>query len=110
MSRTVSMIAALSGLLVAGFAHAADVGQHPAVFSPRALPAIDANTFIVAHPAGPSFQAARVLEDHPAVQARAVARGIDSDRFLVQPPASTRWTTSPDAVVFTAAGAMPAQR
>jgi hypothetical protein len=31
---------------------ATDVGQHPAIFSPRSLPGIDPNTFIVGHPAG----------------------------------------------------------
>jgi hypothetical protein len=31
---------------------ATDVGQHPAIFSPRTLPGIDPNTFIVGHPAG----------------------------------------------------------
>lgn len=35
-----------------GTAQAADVGQHPAIFSPRSLPAIDPSTFIVGHPAG----------------------------------------------------------
>lgn len=49
MKATALLIALLS---VAASASATDVGQHPAVFSPRTLPGIDASTFIVGHPAG----------------------------------------------------------
>lgn len=49
MKATVLLIALLSA---AASASATDVGQHPAVFSPRTLPGIDASTFIVGHPAG----------------------------------------------------------
>jgi hypothetical protein len=45
-----ALLAAL--LAVTATAGATDVGQHPAVFSPRSLPGIDPNTFIVGHPAG----------------------------------------------------------
>lgn len=110
MSRIASLLV-LSALLAAGSARAADVGQHPAVFSPRPLPAVDANTFIPAHPALKKFAAAvRPQADHPAVQARLAAPSLDAGRFLVQPPATTRWTLASDALVITAAGTMPAQR
>ena len=110
MSRTASLLV-LSALLAAGSVHAADVGQHPAVFSPRSLPSVDVNTFIPAHPARVTLGAAtREHADHPAVQARQIAPTVNTDRFLVQPPATTRWTATPDAPVLTAAGALPAQR
>jgi hypothetical protein len=45
-----ALLAAL--FAVTATAGATDVGQHPAIFSPRSLPGIDPNTFIVGHPAG----------------------------------------------------------
>ncbi len=83
---------ATSLALLAGVAaaHAADVGQHPAVFTPRALPSVDHNTFRVGHPAGPVARDAQANAPHPAV-AQAPYAGIDPNHFLVQPPASVRW-------------------
>lgn len=81
--------------------HAQDVGQHPAVFAPRKLPAIDPSTFIVGHPAAPTALAGHANHAHPAVAAKAAAAEINTDTYLVQPPASTRWTlgaTEPVAV------------
>ena len=59
---------ALLALLVTSLsAAAADVGQHPAIFSPRSLPGIDASTFIVGHPAGGApGQAEPEVGQHPA--------------------------------------------
>ena len=42
----------LALITLSATAGAVDVGQHPAVFSPRSLPGIDPSTFIVGHPAG----------------------------------------------------------
>jgi len=47
-----SLALALALIAVSAAAGAVDVGQHPAVFSPRSLPGIDPSTFIVGHPAG----------------------------------------------------------
>jgi hypothetical protein len=80
--------AALHALPVA----AQDIGQHPAVFAPRRLPAIDPSTFIVAHPAQLGFLAGHANHMHPAVAAKAAAAVIDTDAYRVQPPATTRWT------------------
>jgi hypothetical protein len=48
--KSTTLLVALLGFAAA--ASATDVGQHPAVFSPRSLPGIDASTFIPGHPAG----------------------------------------------------------
>ena len=56
---------ALTALATTGVAQAGDVGQHPAVFSPRSLPGIEA--------------------------ARR-ERVIDTNGYRVQPPATTQWT------------------
>lgn len=48
MKKSLLLVSLLS---LAGAASAADVFQHPAVFSPRSLPSVDVNTFIVGHPA-----------------------------------------------------------
>jgi hypothetical protein len=90
--QTLVISAILATFAQAGLA--ADVGQHPAIFVPRALPAIDANTFIPGHPAGGrAGHAPRANFDHPAVvmhRAGQVAH-IDPNTFIVQPPATTVW-------------------
>ncbi len=65
---------------------------------------IDPNTFIVRHPASPSWKVRHSNGEHPAVMvnARAAATSPDSNRFLVQPPASVRWTPQAEAVVLAA--------
>ena len=51
-SLAVALPLALALSTLSATAGAVDVGQHPAVFSPRSLPGIDPSTFIVGHPAG----------------------------------------------------------
>lgn len=88
---------ALAAALLGQPATAQDVGQHPAVFAARKLPGVDANTFIVGHPASPRNRVQHANGEHPAVlvaaHAAQHAAGPDSNRFLVQPPAAVRWTT-----------------
>jgi hypothetical protein len=96
----------LSALLAGtGFmAQAQDVGQHPAVFAPRQLPGVDPSTFIVRHPASPSWRAERLNHDHPAVVVKRewARRAVDPNTFLVQPPSHTRWFGSgPEGRVVT---------
>jgi hypothetical protein len=57
---------------------------------------IDANTFIVGHPASPRWRVVHANAEHPAVlQARNAAHGaIDPNTFIVQPPASVTWLDS----------------
>ncbi len=90
---------ALAATLCGQPASAQDVGQHPAVFAARKLPGVDANTFIVGHPASPRNRVLHTNGEHPAVLAAAHAAqhvaGPDSNTFLVQPPASVRWTMGP---------------
>ena len=74
-----------------GVAQADDVGQHPAVFSPRKLPGIEAANFIVGHPAQGGTQRSHANHEHPALAARR-ERVIDTNGYLVQPPATTQWT------------------
>jgi hypothetical protein len=75
---------------------AADVGQHPAVFSPRSLPSIDVATFRVGHPAQGAPGVAvheHANFQHPAIviHRSAAQPHIDVHAYLVQPPATTRW-------------------
>jgi hypothetical protein len=59
---------------------------------------IDANTFIVGHPASPRWKIVHANGEHPAVlQARHAAghaNAIDPNTFLVQPPAAVHWLAS----------------
>jgi hypothetical protein len=68
-----ALLAAL--FAVTATAGATDVGQHPAIFSPRSLPGIDPNTFIVGHPAlgapGKAEQTALVKKTVPVSHAHA---------------------------------------
>lgn len=80
MKSTALLFALLS---VAAVAHAADVGQHPAVFSPRTLPAIDAATFIPGHPArGANGESAETVA--LKAQQRATAAGRPQNASTTQ--------------------------
>lgn len=92
----ITLSTALAAALFGQPASAQDVGQHPAVFAARKLPGVDANSFIVGHPASPRNRVLHANGDHPAVLVAAQhAAGPDSNTFLVQPPASVRWTNGP---------------
>jgi len=100
MKRTALVIAWLTATATVG---ATEVGQHPAIFSARSLPGIDASTFITGHPAGgaPGRPAPSELE-RPAV---AKPHAIDRGRGVSHPDpvqqASTRSIASaPRAVLF----------
>jgi hypothetical protein len=94
MTRPTVSLALLAALALPFAAVAQDVGQHPAVFAPRALPGVDPSTFIVGHPAAPRFVTGHANFEHPAVSAHEATPALDTDRYLVQPPASTRWLTT----------------
>ena len=69
-----SLSAAIALFAAFGAAQAADVGQHPAIFSPRSLPAVDPSTFIVGHPAGGYAGTSQGTEaEQAAAKARAEA-------------------------------------
>lgn len=93
----------LAALISLTAAQAQDVGQHPAVFAPRTLPAIDPSTFIVAHPAGLALRSGHANHEHPAVTAKASAPQIDIGRYLVQPPATARWSVTSEVETATLA-------
>lgn len=59
-------------------------------------PGVNPNTFIVGHPASPSWKRTHSHAEHPAVQQRArdLLNAIDSNTFRVQPPAGVRWVLS----------------
>lgn len=83
-------------LLAACSAQAQDVGQHPAVFSPRSLPGVDPSTFVVGHPASPVSRAGHANHEHPAVTAKraSLQDQVDANAFIVQPPAHVKWVES----------------
>ena len=86
--------------LAATLAVAQDVGQHPAVVSPRALPGVNPSTFVVGHPASPKAVAGHANYEHPAVTVsrEAPGRHLDTNAYLVQPPATVEWTVPGAAV------------
>jgi len=88
--RTLSTIFGLTLVLVASAASAQPIMP--------ARQGIDANTFIVGHPASPRWRVVHANAEHPAVvQARNAQHGaIDPNTFLVQPPASVTWLASGD--------------
>lgn len=86
------LLTLLASFCATGAVRAAEVGQHPALFSPRSLPAIDASTFVVAHPAHGTPVHLHANRDHPAVEVSRRRQVINTDAYRVQPPASTRWT------------------
>ena len=93
--RTAPIAALLISLAAVSGAQAEDIGQHPAVFAPRALPAVNPSTFIVGHPASPTTRGGHANFEHPALRTSRAAAGIDPNAFLVQPPASTSWVAAP---------------
>jgi len=92
--------AVLASLLAAtSFASLAQsVFQHPAVATPPQIAGVDPSTFIVGHPASPTWQVRHANAEHPAIaMRRQAARGlIDANTFIVQPPAHAEWTHSDD--------------
>ena len=84
-------------LAATGAAQAEDIGQHPAIFAPRALPGVNPSTFIVGHPASPTVRGGHANFHHPAVGIAARAAPLDPNTYVVQPPASVNWTLAPAA-------------
>jgi hypothetical protein len=88
--------AVLASLLAAtSFASLAQgVFQHPAVATPPQVAGVDPSTFLVGHPASPTWQVRHANADHPAIAMRreATRRLIDPNTFIVQPPAHAQWT------------------
>lgn len=76
MKTTALSLSAVAIALFATFgnAQAAEVGQHPAIFSPRSLPAVDPSTFIVGHPAGGYVGTSQGTEAEQAAAAAVKAR------------------------------------
>ncbi len=71
---------------------------------------IDPNTFIVGHPASPTWKIVHANGEHPAVLvARHAqhAQGIDPNTFTVQPPASVTWLATGEAPAPTLAALNP---
>jgi hypothetical protein len=89
-------LSAVIFLLATCSAQAQDVGQHPAVFSPRHLPGVDPSTFVVGHPASPVSRAGHANHEHPAVTTKRawLQDQMDANTFIVQPPAPVTWVES----------------
>lgn len=94
---------ALAGMGLLSAAQAQGVGQHPAVYAPRALPAVDPSTFIVRHPAGLASRSGHANHEHPAVTRKAALPLLDTGRYLVQPPATTSWSAASEGQAATLA-------
>ena len=77
------------------------VFQHPAVQTPAPVAGVNPSTFIVGHPASPSWQVRHANTDHPAVAMHQEASRtvIDPNTFLVQPPAHVQWTLRRDTAM-----------
>jgi len=88
MTSRFAFLSAIASLCLTAAAHAG-----PAVATGTPYSQIDPNTFIVGHPASPTWRAGHANHEHPAVtQARAAkVAGIDPNTFTVQPPASVQW-------------------
>ena len=88
--------AVLASLLAAtSFASLAQgVFRHPAVSTPPQVAGVDPSTFIVGHPASPTWQLRHANADHPAIAMRREENRhlIDPNTFIVQPPAHVEWT------------------
>lgn len=71
---------------------------------------IDANRFIVGHPASPTWTRPHSLGEHPAVLVAARAKHpgsmIDANTFTVLPPASVRWLASGEPETLQLANAL----
>ena len=102
--------AVLASVLVASaFASQAQtVFEHPAVSTPPRVTGVDPSTFVVGHPASPTWQVRHANADHPAVAMRREAGGqsVDPNTFVVQPPAHVEWTLPGDAGMETAVAAV----
>ena len=93
-TRTAVLASVLAATSFASLAQG--VFQHPAVSTPPQVAGVDPSTFIVGHPASPSWQVRHANADHPAIAMRRQAAQIDFNTFIVLPPAHAEWT-HPDA-------------
>lgn len=80
-------------------AHAQDRQQQRA--ERPTVSSIDPNTFIVGHPASPTWAAPHANGHHPAVLVfrQAHLARVDSNQFIVQPPVQVSWTVQPAPVL-----------
>ena len=90
-TRTIVLASVLAASAFASLAQG--VFQHPAVSTPPLATGVDPSTFIVGHPASPSWQVRHANADHPAIAMRREAsrQAIDPNTFVVQPPAHVEW-------------------
>ena len=91
-TRTAVLASVLAATTFASLAQG--VFQHPAVSTPPQVAGVDPSTFLVGHPASPTWQLRHSNADHPAISIRREAsrRLIDPNTFIVQPPAHAQWT------------------
>jgi hypothetical protein len=105
-TRTVVLASLLAASTFASLAQS--VFQHPAVPTPPQASGVDPSTFIVGHPASPTWQVRHANADHPAIAMRREASRytIDPNTFVVQPPAHVEWTYRGDAGMEVAVAAV----
>jgi hypothetical protein len=102
-TRTIAFASLLAASTFSSLAQG--VFQHPAVSTPPQATGVDPSTFIVGHPASPTWQVRHANAEHPAIAMRRNASrpAIDPNTFLVQPPAHVEWVTRKDAGMEVAA-------
>ena len=89
-TRTAILATLLSVTTFAGLAQG--VGQHAALPAADRSTGSDPSTFLVGHPASPTWPLRHANHDHPAIAMRREANRLDPNTFIVQPPAHVEWT------------------
>ena len=83
------------------------VGHEARVPTPHQSAGVDPSTFLVGHPASPTWQLRHANPDHPAIAMRREASRLDPNTFIVQPPAHVEWTNPGAASTHAAVAADP---
>lgn len=109
-TRTVILATVLAASAFAS--QAQGVFAHPAVATSPQPGGVNPSTFIVGHPASPTWQLRHANADHPAIATHRLASRsvIDPNTFIVQPPAHVEWTDGGDSGKVVAAAPSPIQR
>jgi hypothetical protein len=89
-TRTFIIASLLAATTVASLAQG--VGRHPAVPGSHPIQGVDPSTFLVGHPASPTWQLRHANHEHPAIAMRRQASRLDPNTVIVQPPAHVEWT------------------
>ena len=104
-TRTAFVASLLAATSLASLAQG--VGQHPAVPGFHQVDGVDPSTFLIGHPASPTWQIRHANHEHPAVAMGREASRQDPNTFMVQPPAHVEWTNRGAADTQAAVAVVP---